>query len=84
MLTPFQTLTWRERQVCDLATAGWNNAEIALRLQCSRATIKRHLEVVLAKYSARNRTVLAVQRTREVLSQSAHAPAEHPCDNLRV
>lgn len=70
MLTPFQTLTWRERQVCDLVTAGWSNAEVGIRLRCSRATVKRHLESVLGKYGAKNRTVLAVSRTRELLSQS--------------
>lgn len=53
-------LTGREREVAGLVASGLSNADIALALGMSRATVKAHLTRVYAKLGVRSRTQLAV------------------------
>jgi DNA-binding CsgD family transcriptional regulator len=52
------TLTAREREVVDLATAGLTNREIAERLYLSRKTVETHLSRAFAKLHVRSRVDL--------------------------
>lgn len=52
------TLTTREREVVDLATAGLTNREIAERLYLSRKTVETHLSRAFAKLHVRSRVDL--------------------------
>lgn len=49
-------LTPRERQVLTLLPSGASNSELAAQLSVSSATIARHIEHVIAKLGAQNRT----------------------------
>lgn len=53
-------LTLREREVLDLVAEGLTNKEIARRLAVSPATIKAHVERIIAKLGAADRTQAAV------------------------
>lgn len=53
-------LTSRERQVVRLVVAGRSNSQIAVRLDVSLATVKRHLANVMIKWDCHNRTQVAV------------------------
>lgn len=77
MKKPFDTLTFRERQVCNLVVLGLSNREIGIHLGCAPATVKRHCEALFGKYEVGGRVMFAVARTREMLmSHMAHdAPA---------
>jgi DNA-binding NarL/FixJ family response regulator len=46
--------------VSDLVAEGLTNAEIATRLQVSRATVKGHITVALRRLGLRDRTQLAI------------------------
>ena len=52
------SLTDRERQILDLVTHGFTNAEIADELHISLATVKSHLQTMYAKCGVSNRTSL--------------------------
>ncbi|MCP3801421.1 LuxR family transcriptional regulator [Allokutzneria sp. A3M-2-11 16] len=58
-LTGPQPLTTREREVCELAVAGLDNAGIASRLAVSVRTVGNHLQHAYAKLGVRRRTDLA-------------------------
>jgi len=49
-------LTGRQRQVFDLLAAGRSNREIAAELNISPKTVGHHVEAILVKLGAENRT----------------------------
>ena len=53
-------LTARQQAVAELVAEGLTNAEIAERLQLSRATVKGHITVALRRLALRDRTQLAI------------------------
>jgi DNA-binding NarL/FixJ family response regulator len=53
-------LTARQQAVSELVAEGLSNAEIAERLQLSRATVKGHITVALRRLGLRDRTQLAI------------------------
>ncbi len=53
-------LTARQQAVAELVAEGLTNAEIAARLQLSRATVKGHITVALRRLDLRDRTQLAI------------------------
>ena len=53
-------LTTRQQAVAELVAQGLTNAEIAERLQLSRATVKGHITVALRRLGLRDRTQLAI------------------------
>ena len=53
-------LTTRQQAVAELVAEGLTNAEIAERLQLSRATVKGHITVALRRLGLRDRTQLAI------------------------
>ncbi len=72
------SLSNRERQVLSGIKAGLTNREIALELGTSLSTINRHVENILLKLPARNRThAAAVQMTLKGLSWSPPRPARN-------
>jgi RNA polymerase sigma factor (sigma-70 family) len=59
-------LTGREREVLDLVAEGQTNKEIARRLAVSPATVKAHVERIIAKLGVSDRTQAAVLVTRAI------------------
>jgi DNA-binding NarL/FixJ family response regulator len=57
-------LTARQQMVSELVAKGLTNAEIAARLQLSRATVKGHITVALRRLGLRDRTQLAIHVNR--------------------
>ena len=53
-------LTARQQTVSELVAEGLTNAEIATRLNVSRATVKGHITVALRRLGLRDRTQLAI------------------------
>ncbi|HZH19809.1 MAG TPA: response regulator transcription factor [Geodermatophilus sp.] len=71
-------LTARQQAVAELVAEGLTNAEIAARLQVSRATVKGHITVALRRLSLRDRTQLAIHVHRSTRGGNGHGvwPAE--------
>ncbi len=63
LLSPFEPLSEREREVLQLVAEGLSNQQIAQRLVLSLYTVKLHVKHLLAKLDATNRTQ-AVTRAR--------------------
>jgi two-component system NarL family response regulator len=61
---PADALSERERQVLDLMSEGYNNADIAARLYISQNTVKNHVASILTKLKAHNRVQAVVQSVR--------------------
>jgi DNA-binding NarL/FixJ family response regulator len=53
-LTPYETLTNRERQILHLAAAGYSNNEIAQQLMISPRTVETHRAKVMSKLGLHN------------------------------
>lgn len=58
------SLNPRERSVAELVTEGRSNAEIALTLHLSSATVKQIISTIIAKLGVFNRVQVAVAMTR--------------------
>jgi DNA-binding CsgD family transcriptional regulator len=54
------TLTAAERRVLNLVSLAKTNKEIAVELEISPATVKRHLENILKKFELKNRVEAAI------------------------
>jgi len=67
-------LTARQQAVCELVAEGLTNAEIAERLQLSRATVKGHVTVALRRLGLRDRTQLAIHVHRRGLPGGGSDP----------
>jgi DNA-binding NarL/FixJ family response regulator len=61
-------LTARQQAVSELVAEGLTNAEIATRLEVSRATVKGHITVALRRLGLRDRTQLAIHVNRTARS----------------
>jgi len=61
LLSPYRSLTARERDVFKSMSAGSANKRIALDLQMSEGTVKAHLHNIMRKLRATNRTQAALQ-----------------------
>jgi len=69
---PAPTLSSRQQEVLQLLVKGFNNSEIADRLGISRTVVKEHVETLLAKLGASNRTELtAIAIRKNLLKGSA-------------
>ncbi|MFL5707302.1 MAG: response regulator transcription factor, partial [Ktedonobacteraceae bacterium] len=52
----FAQLTIREREILQLISQGYRDREIAARLQISMKTVQKHVQSILSKLGAQNRT----------------------------
>lgn len=59
-INPFNTLTDREREVLELASAGLSNKHIGLKLDLHEKTIKHHMTQIFTKLEVSNRTEAAM------------------------
>lgn len=59
--TPRENLTERERQVLGLVAGGFSNREIGEKLGIATGTVKAHVERVISKLDASDRTQAAVR-----------------------
>ena len=65
---PVPTLSQRQQEVLSSLVKGFNNAEIAVQLGISRTVVKEHVENLLAKLGAANRTeAVAIALRRQLL-----------------
>jgi len=64
VLSRVEELTSRERQVLELLVDGQTNKEIAKELSITDETVKKHVENILAKLGASDRTQAAVKAVR--------------------
>jgi len=64
---PAPTLSPRQQEVLENLVRGLNNAEIAAQLGISRTVVKEHVETLLAKLCASNRTELTAIAIRKHL-----------------
>ncbi len=65
MSTRLLPLTARQRQVLRLVARAQTNKEIAANLNISRATVKRHVEIILRRLRLKNRIAVALYATRK-------------------
>jgi DNA-binding NarL/FixJ family response regulator len=72
-------LTARQQAVAELVAEGLTNAEIAERLQLSRATVKGHITVALRRLGLRDRTQLAIHVHRSTGSGSGRGVPPAGC-----
>lgn len=60
----YSILTPREKEVAELLTAGYNNEEIATKLNCSVRTIKSYVASLFVKFGTRDRLQTALMLIR--------------------
>ncbi|MFJ4554345.1 response regulator transcription factor [Streptomyces sp. NPDC088817] len=65
-------LSPRQREVGELAAAGYTNSEIAIRLRITVDTVKKHLSQLLKTIECRNRTELAAAWNRRDAPRGQH------------
>lgn len=72
MITNFETLTRREKEILELVTMGLSNKEIMLKCKLSQNTIKTYLGTLYLAYgvsghkeSCRSKLILARQREKQ-------------------
>jgi len=70
-------LTARQQAVSELVAEGLTNAEIATRLQVSRATVKGHITVALRRLGLRDRTQLAIHVHRMTQGDDGESLSGH-------
>ena len=58
-------LTWRERQIVVLASAGMSASEMCCRLGISPHTVRNHLKNIYRKCSAHNRMEILLYAMRQ-------------------
>jgi len=60
-------LTPREKEILDLLACGWSTSAIASRLYISQATVRNHVQHILAKLGVHGRleAILTLLRGRE-------------------
>ncbi len=63
--TGVEALTARERQVAELAAAGFANAEIAERIFVTRRTVEAHMRSIFRKLGVSRRQQLAESLSRQ-------------------
>lgn len=68
--SPALRLTSREEDVLRFLVQGLSNKEIARSLDISSGSVKRNVEMLLAKLNSPNRTVAAIRALREGLVES--------------
>jgi two-component system nitrate/nitrite response regulator NarL len=61
----YALLTKREKQILELIQKGFTNANIAMRLKLSEATVKHYITPLFKKLSVRNRTEAALLKERQ-------------------
>ena len=71
---PSADLTSRQRQLLDLAAAGYTNAQIARRLSIAEGTVRKHLENIYRRLDVTSRTA-AVIRTLAALAERGERPS---------
>lgn len=57
-------LTTRELQVLHFLVLGYSNAQISKELGISSHTVKAHVQAILCKFNAKNRTQAAVMASK--------------------
>ncbi len=72
---PLFTLTPREKEVLQLASAGASNKEIAEKCYISVTTVKAHFRSILGKLEVKNRTGAVALATANGLLKKALCPA---------
>lgn len=60
----YERLTDRQREILGLIAAGHTNAQIARRLDVSPDTVRKHVESILSRLGASNRTAAAILHVR--------------------
>ncbi len=81
---PGSSLTRREQEVLELVALGLTNGAIARQLTLSRRTVEWHVEHVLGKLGATNRTQAILEAGRAQLLHGAPAGASDRSHNLPV
>lgn len=74
MATRLLPLTTRQKQVLHLVARAQTNKQIAASLNISRATVKRHVEIILKRLKLKNRIEVALYATRNASRRGSRNP----------
>ncbi|HLE81534.1 MAG TPA: response regulator transcription factor [Dehalococcoidia bacterium] len=69
-----ESLTPREREVLTLMVEGLTNRKIGAHLDLAEDTVKRHVQALIAKFQASDRTEAAVKAVRAGIVSNENAP----------